>query len=542
MSVVRRFLDKYFLTSLISTVVVVLYFRELSYVPLLFIPAAVGILRIALPILRSRLRYAVVDLDILFLLIHMYAVSTGRPPRKRLFQLECLVGGYGSYGGSLNRIARLAVDWAYGFVSAIRYVAREVRNRVFSDFLLRFSEVLRTGEDPVNFLEVEFAAMRRNYQSQYYRALDVMRIVLGLHTTLMSSAAFILTVMAVLILFTGGDVSTYILTLIGSTSLVALFTAVIYVVVPKEWLTPKVKPKPPLIYKRYNISLIFSIPTAIISGYLVYTVFGGLEYSLIVASGVFLIPGLIARRIETRIRKLESFYVIFIRSFGLTYAVLPNYAKALHSILMSDFGLLTKPLISVYSKISNGIDPKIAWKYFIYDTWSDLIMRSTNIFVDTVDVGGNVRSVGTILSDILTRVNDLRSSRERVARTFEATTYMMQALVSVICMAVINLINLFSDYIQTLIVGLEVTEFYGLPIFIVAPDAVVLMNNLTIIFLALLTIMNALAIKLAYGGIPESFWQQVSILLIITSGAVIGTRLMIDVLFRGLLIPITIPT
>ncbi len=537
MSVARRFADKYFLASLFSTLAVVIYFGELLYVPLLLVPAAVGILRVGLPILRSRFKFAAIDLDLLFLLIHMYAISTGKPPRKRLFQLNCIVGGYGDYGESLNRIATLAVDWAYGFVSAIRHVSRSARNRVFTDFLLRFSEVLRTGEDPVNFLQVELSAMRRNYQSQYYRSIDVMRIVLGLHTTLMSSAAFILTVMAVLLMITGGDINIYVMTLIGSASLVALFTAVIYVVVPKEWLTPRVRPKPSAIYRRYRVSLIFSIPAAIALGYLAYTVFNGLEYSLMVASGALLIPGLVARRLENRIRSLETFYTIFIRSFGLTYAVIPNYARALHSMLMSDFGPLMRYLALLYSKISNGIDPKIAWKHFIFDTWSELIMRSTNIFVDTVDVGGNVNSVGTILSDILTRINDLRSARERVARTFEATTYIMQALVSAISMTVISLIKMFSDYIQALTTGIEVAEFYGLPIFVVPPEVIAIINNLTIIFLASLTIMNALAIKLAYGGVPESFWQQVSILLIVTSGAVVGMRLMMNILFGGLLIP-----
>ena len=536
-AVPRRLADPYFLALLALVAAVIAYLGELVYAPLLLIPLAVGLVRIVLPALRGRLGVAVVDLDLLFLLLHMFAVSTGKPPRKRLFQPNCIVGGYGDYGKALSRIASLAVDWGYGFVAATRYVAREVKNRAFSDFLLRFSEVLRTGEDPTLFLETEFAALRRNYQSQYYRAMDVLRIVLGLHTTVMSAAAFVLTVMSVLLMLTGGDINIYFVTFVSSITLVAMFTAVIYVAVPKEWITPRAKPKPAHVYRKYNVALAVSVPLAAVLGYLAYGRLGGAEWSLMAVGGALLLPGLVARGIESRVRKLESFYTIFIRSLGMTYAIIPNYAKAFSSLLMSDFGPLMKPLARAYSRVSNGIDPRIAWRYFIYDTWSDLIARSTNIFADTVDAGGNTRVVGTALSDLITRINDLRSLRERTARTFEVTTYIMQALVSAIAIAVIEIIRLFSDYIKVLATGLEVVELYGLLMLVLPPETIALMTNLAVAFLAFLTVANAITIKVAYGGIPETLWQQISLLLVVTSGAVVGIRFMIGVIFREILVP-----
>jgi flagellar protein FlaJ len=537
MAVPRRLADPYFLAALAVAVAIVAYFREPTYAPLLLIPAAVGLVRIGLPLLRSKLRVSAVDLDLLFLLLHMYSVSTGKPPRKRLFQLNCIVGDYGEYGRALNRIAGLAVDWGYGFVAATRYVAREVRNRALSDFLLRFSEVLRTGEDPTLFLETEFAAARRNYQSQYYRTVDILRIVLGLHTTVMSAAAFILTVMSVLLMFVGGDVSVYFVTFVSSTTLVAMFTAVIYVAVPKEWITPRARPKPARIYRGYNIALAVSLPLAAVLGYLAYRELGGAEWSLMAVGGVMLVPGLAARSIESRVKKLESFYTIFVRSLGMTYAIIPNYQKAFSSLLMSDFGPLMGPLSRAYSRVSNGIDPRIAWRYFIYDTWSDLIARSTNVFADTVDAGGSTRLAGTLLSDLCTRMSDLRSLRERVARTFEVTTYMMQALVSAIAVAIINIVRLFSDYVRVLAIGVGTVAFYELPMMALTPETVAIMTNITMVFLALLTVMNAIAIKVACGGIPEAFWQQVSILLVVTSGAVVGMRFMVEAIFGSLLVP-----
>jgi archaellum biogenesis protein FlaJ (TadC family) len=204
---------------------------------------------------------------------------------------------------------------------------------------------------------------------------------------------------------------------------------------------------------------------------------------------------------------------------------------------MSDFGPLMGPLSRAHSRVSNGIDPRIAWRYFIYDTWSDLIARSTNVFTDTVDAGGNTRLAGALLSDLCTRINDLRSLRERVARTFEVTTYMMQALVSAIAVAIINIVRLFSDYVRVLAIGMETAALYELPMMALTPETVAIMTNITMVFLALLTVMNAIAIRVACGGIPEAFWQQVSILLIVTSGAAIGMRFMMETIFSSLLVP-----
>ncbi|MEM2757274.1 MAG: hypothetical protein QW596_02400, partial [Sulfolobales archaeon] len=267
----RLILDRYFILSLVLTTSLLIYLRDPQFIQIMFVPIAVGLVRIVLPYLRSRVGEVNVDLPLLYLLLHMYAVSTGRPVRARLFQLNNVLGDYGDYEAILRRIAALATEWGYSFVRGIRLVSRDVKNRVFREFLLRFSEVLRTGEDPMRFLEVEFAAARRNYQAQYYRAMDLMRIILGMHTTLMSSAAFILTVMAVFMVFVGSNITTYLLTLIGSLTVVGTFTVITYMVVPKEWVSPSIKPKPRHIYSKYNASVAIVLSLSSVTGFLIYT-------------------------------------------------------------------------------------------------------------------------------------------------------------------------------------------------------------------------------------------------------------------------------
>lgn len=537
----RLFLDKYFLISLALTISLLIYLRDPQFLPIMSMPIAVSLIRIVLPYLKSKIGEATVDLPLLYLLLHMYAVSTGKPVRARLFQLNSVLGDYGDYEAILRRIAALATKWGYSFVRSIRLISKDAKNRVFREFLLRFSEVLRTGEDPVRFLEVEFAAARRNYQAQYYRAMDLMRIILGMHTTLMSSAAFILTVMTVFMVFTGNNITTYLLTLIGSLTVVGTFTVVTYMVVPKEWISPNIKPKPKHIYSTYNLSVIVTLSASSIIGFLIYTNLNNLELAIMVAGSLSLLPGLIATRIENSIKKVESFYPIFVRSFGLTYSVLPNYVRTLSSILMSDYGPLTRYIKLVYAKLSNGIDPKIVWRHFLLNTWSNLVLRTTNVLVDAVDVGGDLRNAGVALSDLFIRLNDLRSTRERIARTFEATTYILQMLVTAVSISIINILQMFSRFVEKLSMGLEVTELYGLVPFYITQENISFIYDTTLLFLIVLVIANALTIKLAYGGLMETLWIQISILSIMTASASFVMRTLINYIFGRLLFPELIP-
>lgn len=537
----KLFFDKYFITSLALSAASLIYLWDIRFIPIIFIPIAVGLVRIALPYLRSKVGESNVDLNLLYLLLHMHAISTGKPVRARLFQLNSVLGGYGAYENTLRRIAALGVEWGYSFVRSIRLVSKEVKNRVFREFLLRFSEVLRTGEDPVRFLEVEFAAARRNYQAQYYRAMDLMRIILGLHTTLMSSAAFILTVMTVFMVFMGDNLTTYLLTLIGSLTVVGTFTVITYMVVPKEWISPNLKPKPRHVYSKYRLSLIAALSASSVIALLIYVYIGNLELAIMSIGGLLLLPGITATRIESNIKKVESFYPIFIRSFGLTYSVLPNYVRSLASILMSDYGPLTKHIKLVYAKLSNGIDPKIVWRHFSQGIWSDLILRSTNIIVDTVEVGGDLRSVGVTLSDLFIRLNDLRGTRERIARTFEATAYILQMLVTAVSISIVNILDMFSKFMEGLAVGLEMTEFYGLLPFYITPESINFVYQTTLLFLIVLVVANALTIKLAYGGIMETFWIQISLLSIMTASSSYAMKMLINYIFGNLLFPELIP-
>lgn len=500
------------------------------------ISTAIIFWRTVLPTIRRLSAEKEMTIDLLYLLMHMYTVSTGKPGRRRLFELNTLVGGYGEYQRLLRRIAVIAVDWGYGFVRAIRIAAREVRNEFFRGFLIRLGEVLRTGEDVTRFLRVELATAMRQYISSYSRSIDLLRIFLGLYATLMSASAFIILTFTLLALFIGKDIRIFIISLILILVTLASFALLAKAIAPKDPLIyrPK-KPRNPLIRRLGKITLI-SFMLVPVSGLVAYFVTHDplITISALAVPAIF--PGLAALRVESFVKKLNSFFQVFVRSFGLTFSVIPNYAAALESILVADYGPLTEYIRRLHARITNGIDPHIAFRYFIEETGSTDVLNGANILVDTVDAGGDLADTGMVLSNTLIRLNDVRRDRERLSRTFEVVVYLMQGLVSAIAAAIVNIIIAFSRFYSQLsgLVSSQAAAY--LPITPVLPPPSVLGWTIAI-FLGSLILINSIIIAYVRGSIFEISALHAAILAIITA---ISVKVM-QIISHAMILPMLLP-
>jgi len=515
---------------------------QASFAAISIIAPIVGIVATALRRLNRRSsNESGIDIDTLFLFLHMYSVSTGRPGRRRLFELNTLLAGYGELQRLLRRIAVIAVEWGYGFVRATRTLAREVANEYVKGFLIRFSEVLRTGEDVTRFLRAELATTIRQYVGAYGRSVDLLRIFLGLYATLMSTSAFILLTFTVLSLFIGKNIYIYIVSLIAITSVMTVFILVARLISPRDPVVYRGREaRNPRLDKLRSTVRIAALG-ALAAGIAVYYVTRDPLWTIAGFSVPAMLPGIRARRMEAYVKRLNQFFNIFVRSFGLTFSVQPNYASALSSVLAADYGPLTPYLQRLYSRITNGIDPHVAFRMFASETASYDVVRGSNIIVDTIDAGGDMAETGIVLNNVFIRINDLRRDRERLAGTFETVVYLMQGLVAAIASAVVNLLAIFSKFYQqlatiTTTAGAKAAITY-MPITLTAPP----LNTIawtTAIFLASLILINAILITYIRGSIMEIALFHAAILAIVT---VVSAKAM-EIAAHILVIPLALPT
>jgi flagellar protein FlaJ len=468
-----------------------------------------------------------VDLDFTYLIEHMLSVSTGKPPRSTLFDVVGKEDLYPGYQPLFRKIYVLGREWGYSFTQACHLVARKVSNKIVKEFLVRLGSVLAVGEDVELFLRTEYMTIISEYETHYNRVVDGARVFLGVYTSMLAASIFMLANFLLMAFFFGGSTSILVMSFLLVIVTVGSVAFLVFFLMPKEAFENKSKPRPK-IYKVIDLLSLSAIFGTILVLFIVVRKMGLTGYSLAIILSVsgllFLPPGFLAKRIEKRIREVDDFFPIFIRSYGMHLQTVPQMARALKPLLAAELGKLNTILERLYTRLENGIDPRVAWKFFSIETGSELARRSIRIFLDTVEKGGRVAEVGALLSDHHNTIVRLRKSRFQVGKTFETTTYMLHLSNVLITMFITSLLRNFTDILSTVQAHLP-TEVLG-SLFNTSLQ-VPLIDKLLLVFLLALTFFNALSITRAIPGVSRSFWYYYGLLSLISgAGVMAGTGLM----------------
>lgn len=470
-------------------------------------------------VLRRKGITTVVDEDMLYLVTHMYGVSTGRPPHEKLFNLYNVSGTtYKNYTHTLTRISNLAKRWGYGFVNAVKHQAKYVTNVVFKDFLLRLSEAINVGEDLELFLQMEQDTLTATYEADYTRVLEAIKILLGIYTAAMSSSIFINVNLILLSMLFLGDIQIIVVSFIASVTMLGLLVLLIRKSLPKQDIVHNM-PINLRERKIYRYILTISIALSIALSTYIYYVFRKEYYVLITTGLCLLLPGFIGRKIENKVKNIENFFTVFIRSLGLAYTSLRNYVASLRSILRTEFGELTKPIQRLYARLRNGVDRRVAMYYFIGETGSEVVRKGMDIFYDSVEAGGDPAKVGQMISILTQRLVNLRKQREQIARAFQGTIYVLHVLMVALTEFVFTLVIILHELISTM----AGTPYQILPVTVLPLD-ILMFVKIGLIFI--ITPLNAFAMQFARGGFVGSAWLHTSILLILS-----GATLLISSMF-----------
>jgi len=477
-------------------------------------------------LLRRRGVTAVIDEDMLYVVTHMYSVSTGRPPHERLFGLSNISGkGYGIYSSILNRIANLAKRWGYGFVVATRIQARETGNTLFRDFLNRLAEAINVGEDLETFLQMEQETMLVNYEADYTRVLEALKLLLGIYTAAMSSAIFI-DINVVMLSFFFGGIEIVFVSFIATVAALALLVLLIRKSLPRQNIVHDLRIN--MAERRlYLYTLLASVSMASVLGIYIFMMFKETSYFLITFGLLLFIPGIVGRRIENKVKNIENFFTVFIRSMGLAYTTLRNYAQTIRSILGTELGGLTKHLRRLYSRLRNGIDTRIAMLYFVGESGSETLRRGIDIFYDAIEAGGDPAKVGQVLSTTMQRLLNLRKMREQTARAFQGVVYILTILIVALAEFVFTLVII----LQQVFVGVGATQLQILPLTYIETEVITFLK-LGLIFA--ITILNAFALQFARGGYTGGAWIHAALLLVLSGATLLVSSMFSQMIFRVL--------
>jgi flagellar protein FlaJ len=463
----------------------------------------------------GRSQEAGVNLDYLYMVTHMFAVATGRPGVERLFQLGGVTGtGYGYYTEVLARIASLARKWGYGFATAIKLEARKVKDLVFRDFLTRLSEAIKMGEALDTFLETEHHAALASYEANYDRNLETVKVLMAIYTAAMSSTLFVNVNMVLISVLFFGNPQMVMVSFLATMAVLFTVAYLVYRLLPRDRSLHNLPVNMPE-RRRFLYTLTISILVGGAAGALASLVLRDPTYTLIALALAVLPAGIYGKRIEDKVKNMESFFTVFIRALGFAYQNTRNFSVALRSVLRSEFGSLERPLKRLYARLVNGIDKRLAWYYFVGETGSESIRRTVDVFFDAVDAGGEGGRIGVTLSNMLSKLIELRKRREQLARTFAATTYILHILVVAIAEFMISLVLVLQDVLYQVSSSLPTV---GLMISPLDPNLLVALK-IGLVFM--LTLSNAFVTKASSGGYVGAAWLSFSVLLLVSGSTML---------------------
>jgi flagellar protein FlaJ len=136
----------------------------------------------------------------------------------------------------------------------------------------------------------------------------------------------------------------------------------------------------------------------------------------------------VIKKAETDIKRRDDNFASFIRSLGASAAARGGIVDvALKDLRAHDFGALTRDVNNLYQRLAIRVNKMRSWYHFAAETGSSLIQRFSDMFVESIDVGGRADSAGNIISNNFIQIMGLRTQRYQTGSSLVGVMYGLTA-------------------------------------------------------------------------------------------------------------------
>ncbi|WP_248516428.1 archaellar assembly protein FlaJ [Salinarchaeum laminariae] len=489
---------------------------------------------------QNRAKAAIGDRLHLFV-THMTILATTNIDRVVVFRKLANEDEYGPLADEMRRIVELVDTWNQSLDDACRMRARQVPNDSLGDFLERLAYTLNAGQELGDFLLAEQDMIIRNYVTHYRSSLDNLEVLKDLYLSMILSMTFALVFAVVLPILTGSNPMVMVAAVIIMFLMVQIgFLYAVRVMTPNDpvWYQDSDKRLPYDL--RVTVTIVVAVVlvvviglVAILSALRIPPLPPGLHESIPLPFYIaipitpLLLPGIVIRQEEQRIRGRDEEFASFIRALGASESVKQSTTSNVLSTLRTrNFGALSDAIDNLYKRLNIRIDTLWAWDYFAAESHSYLIQKFSEMYVVGREMGGEPKVLGELISKNMSEVLQLREQRAQSTVTFVGLLYGITAAATFaffIGLEVVNVLTAMSAGIQTpdnMAVGS-----------IIYPDIynVVLIEYFLLMLVLLNALISSLMIRAADGGNSANAYMHFVLLTWI--GATVGwfTRVMIGV-------------
>jgi flagellar protein FlaJ len=437
--------------------------------------------------------------DLFYQLSYMSTIAASGVPRDQIFErsaeLQCASAEY------FKKIDLARKRLKYDYARACRAIGEPAKDENIKGLLLRLSSSLISGEPESDFLTREANARSQDYENEYGRNLEAMK---------MWTDAYVSLILAAILVVVIGIVSTMIwkieTTLIIAMAFIAVSTTaagvwLIWVVSPKEttvlrWPGSKEQKLVAKLFKPMLMVVIAVIAIFLFSGQ-------NIGFCLLIVAALVFPVGLIMSRDDRKIYKRDDEISTFLRSLGgVCMALGTTVNAALSRVDLNAINILRSPVKNLHTRLTAGIQPKLSWKLLVDETGSELTNRSVGMFYDAIEVGGSAGQAGQQAALFASRLSLLRARRRTVSSPFRWLCIVMHGAVIVILVFITEVIISFGNMVTT--AQASIPKVSGAPTMSTFTSfnlsGLEMMQHLVIPLVLIFTVANAIVPTLAEGG------------------------------------------
>ncbi|USZ68122.1 archaellar assembly protein FlaJ [Halorussus salilacus] len=522
----------FFLLSVV--VFVVTDFPLLISVPIPLLGLLALVVAVIYPkLLRDQKRKEIEDRLHLFI-THMTILSTANIDRVEVFRTLGEEEEYKALAEEMRRIVQLVDTWNQSLDDALRIRANKSPSKPFADFLDRLAYTINAGQEIQDFLLSEQDVVIQNYVTIYEGSLQNLEVMKDLYLSMVLSATFALVFATVLPILTGTNPTMTVSAVVVMFAFVqAGFLLMIRNTAPYDpvWYHPE---QTTWSEWRIRISVGVGVLLTMVALVACLLVLLGetsvdpdsvpLPFYAAIPTTPLLIPGVVARREEERIKERDEEFTSFIRALGATESAKQSTTtKVLDSLRGKNFGALTSNVDDLYKRLNMRIEPSMAWRHFTADSRSYLIQKFSEMFLVGRQMGGDPKKLGELISANMNEVLQLRERRTQSTVTLIGVLYGITAASTFAFFIGLEIVEVLAG----MDIALDTDQFdFGSIIHTEVYD-IQTIEYLLIIIILLNSVLSSLMVRIADGGHKVNAYLHFVLLTWISCGIAVFTRIVV---------------
>lgn len=333
---------------------------------------------------------------------------------------------------------------------ACEITRRDVKLLYLRDFLQRFAQAAKLGEDLTSFLTKEYNTFMTLFASTLERSLVRLKRFSEAYSAILSSSVFIVVIMIFTGMIWGGGVKLAKITLPVVVLLYAIFAYVFYSgshIVKVISSGPRnIKIDSLLRFSNLVTKIILAahIPiVALLSLHMISLQFGVILLTILGLPAFA--AGFLGLRITKKIEKLDERFPEFVTMLSTSLSTSGSVTSTLKELADLDFGALSKHVKHLYGLFEIGAENETCWKIFQRDTSSEIMRIHLDILSTGIAYGAPSKKIGPLITSSALFMLTMRRRVEEAGALLKGIVLPMHPILCAVMGLIASIIAQFSE-------------------------------------------------------------------------------------------------